>query len=327
MNDAHLIERLPILILYPHSRCNCRCVMCDIWKTETVEEISVSDLERHTKDIVTLGVRWVVFSGGEPLMHSDIFRLSDGLRELGIRTTILSTGLLLSRSAPSVVRSLDDVIVSLDGPPQTHDLIRRVRGAFELLAAGTKAVHLLNPDFRIAARCTIQHGNFLRLRETVRTAGQLGLQSVSFLAADLTSMAFNRPNGWPEARQAQVALTEEETRRLEDEIEQLIAELPGYPGFVLETPEKLRRIVHHFRAHLGLAEPVAPKCNAPWVSAVVESDGTVRPCFFHRSIGSVKERSLREVLNGRQALEFRRGLNVASNLICRRCVCSLYLGD
>ena len=42
-----------------------------------------------------LGVRWVVFSGGEPLMHSDLFRLSDRLRESGIRTTILTTGLLL----------------------------------------------------------------------------------------------------------------------------------------------------------------------------------------------------------------------------------------
>ena len=62
-------------------------------------------------------------------------------------------------------------------------------------------------------------------------------------------------------------------------------------GFVLENPDKLRRIVHHFRAHLGLAEPVAPRCNAPWVSAVIESDGTVRPCFFHEPIGNATGRS------------------------------------
>src|SRR5262245_20337709 len=110
------IEKLPILILYPHSRCNCRCVMCDIWKLETVSEISISDLERHAGDIQSLGVRWVVFSGGEPLMHSDLFRLSDRLREAGIRTTILTTGLLLAKYASSIVSRLDDVIVSLDGP-------------------------------------------------------------------------------------------------------------------------------------------------------------------------------------------------------------------
>jgi radical SAM protein with 4Fe4S-binding SPASM domain len=325
MNDTHVIENLPILILYPHNRCNCRCVMCDIWKLETVEEIDISDLQRHASDIETLGVRWVVFSGGEPLMHSDLFRLGDFLRERGIRTTILSTGLLLARNASSVVRSVDDVIVSLDGPPQAHDRIRRVRGAFELLSAGVRAVHALNPDFPVAARTTVQHANFSLLRETVKAAMELGLRSISFLAADLTSTAFNRPAGWPEARQAQVALTEMETNRLESEIEELIGELPQYQGFVLERPEKLRRIVRHFRAHLGLTEQMAPNCNAPWVSAVVESDGTVRPCFFHRAIGNVKQRSLREVLNDPQALEFRRTLDVSLDPVCRRCVCSLYL--
>ncbi|MEO5998836.1 MAG: SPASM domain-containing protein [Chitinophagaceae bacterium] len=26
------------------------------------------------------------------------------------------------------------------------------------------------------------------------------------------------------------------------------------------------------------------KCNAPWVSTVIEADGTVTPCFFHEAI-------------------------------------------
>ena len=98
-------------------------------------------------------------------------------------------------------------------------------------------------------------------------------------------------------------------------------------GFIRESPEKLRRIVHHFRAHLGQAEPVAPRCNAPWVSAVVETDGAVRPCFFHEPIGNLMDQSLGEALNGPQAQAFRASLNVAENPVCRRCVCSLYLPD
>jgi MoaA/NifB/PqqE/SkfB family radical SAM enzyme len=95
-------------------------------------------------------------------------------------------------------------------------------------------------------------------------------------------------------------------------------------GFVVESPEKLRRIVDHFRAHLQLQLPVAPRCNAPWVSAVLESDGVVRPCFFHRPIGTVGQgASLLEVLNGPEAIRFRQGLDVATNAVCRRCVCSL----
>jgi MoaA/NifB/PqqE/SkfB family radical SAM enzyme len=217
------------------------------------------------------------------------------------------------------------VIVSLDGPREVHDRIRRITRAFDLLAAGVRAIHAHKPDFPIAARCTIQRENFSRLRETVRTARILGLQSISFLAADLTSEAFNRPQGWPPERQSLVALTAEEVNLLEHEIEALIDEQRQAPGFVLETPEKLRRIVHHFRAHLGLVEGVAPRCNAPWVSAVVESDGTVRPCFFHKPLGNITGQSLREVLNGPKAIEFRKELDISRDPVCRRCVCSLYL--
>jgi Fe-coproporphyrin III synthase len=317
--------KAPILILYPHSRCNCRCVMCDIWKTTDAQEITVADLDRHAADFESLGVRWVVFSGGEPLMHSDLFRLCARLRPLGVRLTILSTGLLLEKQAQAIVESLDEVIVSLDGPPEVHDRIRRVPQAFDRMRGGVRALHQLDPDFAVAARCTVQNQNHTNLVAAVEAARAMGLRSISFLAADLTSSAFNRAEGWPVERQAEVGLNAGEIAALDRELEALIAR--NTDGFILERPEKLRRIAHHFRAHLGMEEPVAPRCNAPWVSAVVESDGTVRPCFFHAPIGSVANESLSQVLNGPQAVGFRQSLNVAGNPICRRCVCSLYLPE
>src|SRR5947209_18752442 len=90
MNAA--LSSMPILILYPHRRCNCRCVMCDIWKDESRDELSLDEIARHMEDIRRLNVRWVVLSGGEPLMHSDLFRLTALIRSAGIRVTILTTG-------------------------------------------------------------------------------------------------------------------------------------------------------------------------------------------------------------------------------------------
>ena len=316
------IDRLPILILYPHSRCNCRCVMCDIWKTDAVQEIRAEELERHVADIERLQTRWVVFSGGEPLMHSDLFRLAATLRQGGVRTTLLSTGLLLERHAQRIADNLDDVIVSLDGPAEVHNHIRRVPRAYELLAAGVAAVKARDGGFPMAARSTVQRLNHQHLRETVAAAKELGLQSISFLAADVTSTAFNRAQVWPPDRQREVALTRDEIPALESEIEALIE---AADPFVLEGPEKLRRIVRHFRAQLGLETFHAPRCNAPWVSAVVESDGTVRPCFFHPPIGNVHQHSLEEVVNGRDAVQFRKQLDISEDPTCRRCVCSLYL--
>jgi MoaA/NifB/PqqE/SkfB family radical SAM enzyme len=318
-----ILDSLPVLILYPHSRCNCRCVMCDIWKTDSTLEISAAELERHAEDIARLRVEWVVFSGGEPLMHSDLFRLCRFLRGRNIRTTLLSTGLLIERHADQIVDCLDDVNVSLDGPPEAHDAIRRVPGAFNLLAAGVAALHQRNPGFAVSGRSTIQSGNCTLLHATVATARNLGLNSISFLAADVSSQAFNRASVWSSQRQNEVALTPGQISLLEAEVEGLI-DAGECGSFVAESPQKLRRIVDHFRAHLGFRLPVAPRCNAPWVSAVLESNGDVRPCFFHPPIGTVANgASLLEVLNAPGAIRFRRALDVASNITCRRCVCSL----
>lgn len=322
-----LVTKLPILILYPHSRCNCRCVMCDIWKTSETREIGCAELDRHAADIKSLGVQWVIFSGGEPLMHSDLFGLCRRLRALDVRLTILSTGLLLEKNAPDIVEHVDDVIVSLDGPAAIHDGIRRVAGAFQKMSDGIGALHRIKATFPVSGRCTIQKRNFASMAAIVEAAREMKLQSISFLAADLTSTAFNRPDTWAADRQAEISLSLAELVELENEIESLIKSHADdfESGFILERPEKLRRIAHHFRAHLGLSEPLSPRCNAPWVSAVLDSDGAVRPCFFHEPIGNAREESLREALNGRRALAFRRSLNVAENPICRRCVCSLWL--
>uniref|UniRef100_Q01S17 Fe-S protein, radical SAM family n=1 Tax=Solibacter usitatus (strain Ellin6076) TaxID=234267 RepID=Q01S17_SOLUE len=295
--------------------------MCDIWRLTDAEEIAAAELERHLADIERLEVEWVVFTGGEPLMHSDLFRLAALLRRRGIRVTILSTGLLLDRNAAAIVEGADEVIVSLDGPARIHDEIRRVPGAFDRMAHGVGSVHGRAPEFPVSARCTVQSRNAAHLRATVRAAREMGLRSISFLAADLSSNAFNRPAEWPAERQSGVA---PELETLEREMDALIAEYPG-DGFILERPEKLRRIVAHFRSHYGLEPGSAPRCNAPWVSAVLESNGDVRPCFFHPAIGNTAGKTLESVINGPRAIAFREGLRVEENAICRKCVCSLYV--
>jgi Fe-coproporphyrin III synthase len=317
-----VLDSMPVLVLSPHARCNCRCLMCDIWKSTDRREMTVADLERHLEDIDRLRVEWIVLSGGEPLMHSDLFRFCELLRRRNVRITLLSTGLLLERHAQAIAECMSDVIVSLDGPAPIHDRIRRVPGAFAQLLRGVDAILGYRPGYAISARSTVQRLNCHSLCETARAAKIANLKSISFLAADVTTEAFNHPHGWTDDQQHAVALSEEQIPILQDQIEQLSAEWAG-TGFVLENHEKLRRMVRHFQAHLGLAEAVAPRCNAPWVSAVVETDGTVRPCFFHRPLGNLGNGGLLQILNGPEAIAFRSSLNIATNPVCRRCVCSL----
>jgi Fe-coproporphyrin III synthase len=323
----HRIHTLPVVVLFPHNRCNCRCVMCDIWRIGQDREITVEELQPHLESFRRLRVRWVVFSGGEPQMHSDLAALSRLLRAEGIRLTLLTAGLLLEAQAPSIAETIDDVIVSLDGPADIHDQIRRVHKAFERLERGVQALRRIRPAIEIRGRSTVQKANCSRLRGTLAAARQLGLNSISFLAADVASEAFNRPGRWPAKRQDAVALEPGEIAVLEQEVESLIHHHSDdiASGFVVESAEKLRRIVRHFRAHLGQLPPAAPNCNAPWVSAVIEADGTVKPCFFHHSIGNIHEQTLIEILNADAGVDFRRKLDITNNPICQKCVCSLHL--
>jgi len=323
----HRITSLPILVIFPHNRCNCRCVMCDIWRIRQVREITPRDLEPHLTSLRELNVKWIVFSGGEPLMHSDISSLSRVCRAEGVRVTLLTAGLTLEKRADIVAASIDDLIVSIDGPPDIHDKIRGVPGAYRRLQRGIEALRQLRAEMPIHGRCTIQKGNFGELRNTVHAARALNLNSISFLAVDTTSNAFNRPGGWSPGHQATVALNTAEVAALESEIEALISEYENEieSGFVVENAEKLRRVPLRFRSRLGQVPAMAPRCNAPWVSAVVESDGTVRPCFFHRPIGNIHEHPLADVVNSDEALNFRRNLDISRDPVCRNCVCSLFV--
>jgi Fe-coproporphyrin III synthase len=323
--EADSVNTLPILVIHAHNSCNCRCIMCDIWKAKEQKIFGLLDLQRQLNSIQRLGVRWIVFSGGEPLMNAELPEICAILREKGIRLTLLTTGLLLKKHCNSVAESFDDVIVSLDGPESVHDAIRRVPGAYRLIETGVQALREVRFGIRITARCTIQKTNYQFLFETTRAAKLLQLNGISFLAADLTSQAFNRPLVWPTNRQAEIGLSLSEVIALENGIERLIrnAEREFGDGFVAESADKLRRIARHFRAHLGLDSPEPPVCNAPWVSAVIEADGSVRPCFFHAPIGSLRDQTLEDVVNGKTARDFRKWLVVPDNPICRNCVCSL----
>lgn len=325
---THRIHALPVVILMPHSRCNCRCVMCDIWKAnDRRQELSRDDLAPHLEAFGRLGVRSVVLSGGEPLLHSNLWTLCELLDERGIRITLLSTGLSLEQHAHEVVRWCDEVIVSLDGSRHVHDRIRGIPAAFDRLTAGARALRRIDPHYRVTGRCVVQRLNYKDLRGVIEAAHDIPLNQISFLAADVTTEAFNRPVRWDEARAAEVGLEPEDARELERMVEEVIT---GYrsdleSGFIAESPDKLRRIARHFLALSGQCEPAPPVCNAPWVSTVIEADGTVRPCFFHPPLGNIHEAPLDQILNADRSVAFRRNLDVASDETCRHCVCTLRL--
>ncbi len=299
--------------------------MCDIWQRGDSQELAVTTLERHRDSLIALRVRQVVLTGGEPLLHRDLAGILDFFRGLGIRITLLTTGLLLAKRAVVLAHSVNDIIVSLDGPAAVHNAIRRIPRAFETMAQGIEAVRRIAPAMPIAARTTVQKQNHTKLRATVDAARGLRLDSISFLPADVSSTAFHRDQPWSGDRQQEVSLGLVELQGLSVEIEALIEQRSHEIacGYIRESPEKLRRLAERFRERIEGTPPESPQCNAPWVSTVLEVDGSLRPCFFHAPVASTAHATLAEVLNSPGALAFRETLDIPTNPTCQQCVCSL----
>lgn len=326
--QTHVITALPVVILMPHSACNCRCVMCDIWKgNNNLKQLEEADISAMLHTLKKLGTQQVLMSGGEALLHPNFFRLCALLKNAGIKVSLHTTGLLLQKYSDAIIQWVDDVIVSLDGDPATHNSIRNIPAAFEKMAEGIQTIKAHKPDFKITGRSVIHKGNFKLWPQIIDTAKAIQLDRISFLPADVSSHAFNREILWDENRQYDVVLSELELPQLKEVLDNLIIDHAAdfTTGFIAESPEKLNKIYEHYAAFFDLALPPYKKCNAPWVSVVVEADGTVRPCFFHKAYGNIKNAAFGDILNSEKAVAFRKNLDMNTDRTCVNCVCYLNL--
>ena len=325
---THRIASLPILALNVHTACNCRCVMCDIWMANAQNrELTVEELDAHLVAMRRLRVQRVMLTGGEPLLHRNLWRLCERLQAARIRVTLVTTGLLIEKHREEIATNIDELVVSLDGAPEVHDAIRRVRNGFDRIDHGLQLLTNYTHRPRTIARSVIQHQNCARVVETIQAIRALPVDRLSFLAADVSSTAFNRPEPWSAARQAEVALSPHQLPLLAaaiDEVEVRCREEID-TGFVVGGVASLRRIHAYYSAVCGEGGFPPTQCNAPWVSAVVEPGGVLRPCFFHQPYRAGGHGDIAESLNAPTAVAFRRSLNVETNETCRRCVCTIAL--
>jgi MoaA/NifB/PqqE/SkfB family radical SAM enzyme len=268
-----------------------------------------------------------VMSGGEALLNQNFFALCRILNCEGIKVSLLSTGLTLKNHAEQLVKWVNDIIVSMDGDQQLHDAIRNIPGAFHKLKDGVQYIRSLDHNYRITARTVIHRLNFWNWIAIIEQAKKMELNQISFLPADVSSHAFNRQMAWEQPRQNEILLSERELPELKDIIGKIIIEYSEDfdSGFIAESPQKLIDIYNYYAAYYRLNPFPYKKCNAPWVSTVIEADGSVRPCFFHDAIGNIRDSSLATILNSDDAINWRKTLDMGTNSTCVKCVCSLHL--
>jgi Fe-coproporphyrin III synthase len=321
---THRTVALPLLIFYVTARCNSRCVSCDWWKSDGAADLTLDEIRALAAELPLLRTRRVVFSGGEPLLRRDVFEIADVFRSQGVRLHLLTSGLFLERDAEQVAARFEEVTLSLDG--HSRDLYRQIRGVdgLEVIERGVRKLKACAPQFPVRARSTLHRHNFRELPHLIDKAKSCGLAQISFLTADVTSEAFGRRS---ETSTRGLLLNEDEVVEFARVVEEtLLSHAQDFESrFVAESPEKLRRLPRYYAAQLGRGPFPPVACNAPWVSAVVEADGAVRPCYFHSAVGNIRQKPLSQILQ-QEMRAFRAGLDVSGNTTCSRCVCSLKMG-
>ena len=132
---------------YVTYRCNAKCGFCDIWEQPS-PMISLEDAERNLDDLERMGVRIIDFTGGEPLLHTEIGTLLEMAKERGFLTTITSNGLLYPKRAEELAGKVDLLHFSIDSSDrEAHNASRGVDCFDKLMESIEVALELgENPD-------------------------------------------------------------------------------------------------------------------------------------------------------------------------------------
>lgn len=172
LTNVHLTRRYPVsLIHFVTNRCNARCSFCfiDFDDPKTFRhELTVEEIDRITR---TLGpnLQNVNLTGGEPFARRELLDIARCyFRNTGVRSLfITSNGSLPDR----IEKFLTDLIsefpdrqilfsFSIDGMPEEHDRIRKIKGLFENTIRSYHLVRRFAPHARSNIGITISHENY-----------------------------------------------------------------------------------------------------------------------------------------------------------------------
>lgn len=155
-------------------RCNARCHFCDIWALEPKKEADFETIRHNLTDLRRLGVKYVDFTGGEPLLRADVAQIYAEAKRQGFYTSMTTNTILYPKRAHEMQGLVDFLNFSLDGPDaETHDQSRGVR-IFDTLVESVKIALSLG-EFPVLNH-TVTAQNFNRIHEVAELGQRLGVR-------------------------------------------------------------------------------------------------------------------------------------------------------
>ncbi|MBL9171922.1 MAG: radical SAM protein [Verrucomicrobiales bacterium] len=286
--------------------CNARCIMCDCWKKESPEDLSLEEVDRIFAQLPRLDA--VRLTGGEPFVRADLRAIAEitlrRLRPLFLHVT--TNGFL----TPRIVEFCETrprelplrLLVSLDGTREKHNHVRGRGIAWDTAFATVKALaprqRELNLELSVNQTIVDADGpaEYRRLREVLKPLG-VRLQVVMAYDVSATYSLTEELDAAPSiAGQFSTfgRLTPEQTAELLDEVERDAAAFP-----FAERVSK-RYYTRGIRNRLlgGKGSP-NPPCVALNAHLRLYPDGDMPTCQFNsRRVGNLRRQSFDEVWGG-----------------------------
>lgn len=156
-------------------RCNARCHFCNIWALEPPQEADFDTIKKNLEDLRRLGVKYVDFTGGEPLLRQDAPEIYREAKRQGFSTSMTTNTILYPKKAKEMQGLVDFLNFSLDGgDAETHDQSRGVK-IFDTLVESVKLALSLG-EYPVLNH-TVTAQNYERLDEIGDLTKRLGVRA------------------------------------------------------------------------------------------------------------------------------------------------------
>ena len=153
--------RGPVVIWNLVRRCNLCCRHCYAISADKdfPGELSTDQIYATMDDLKSFGVPALILSGGEPLMHKDIYAIGKRAKQLGFYVGLSTNGTLINDSNRDAVAAVgfDYLGISIDGLQPTHDKFRQMDGAFTASMAAIRKCRDLG--VKVGMRFTVTSDN------------------------------------------------------------------------------------------------------------------------------------------------------------------------
>jgi radical SAM protein with 4Fe4S-binding SPASM domain len=169
-----------ILIWNLTNVCNLFCQHCySAANTVRAGELSIEEIKKQIPYLKKANVRYLILSGGEPLLREDLFDIAKLFNENGFITTLSTNGLLINEeNIGKIKENFSYVGISIDGDEQTHDSFRGMKGAFK---RSLKAIRLVkDAGIKVGMRFTITSQTYRSIPFIFELAEKEGIPKLYF---------------------------------------------------------------------------------------------------------------------------------------------------